>query len=178
MRRQISIYVLSVVCLAAVMGYVFLDRSRTLAALEADKAQKKKDLAVYAETNKRIAEIKKKIAEIQSKLDVIRGLEAKKTGPVRLLDEIAMAIPKDKLWLRSLDEKKGVLTLNGTAMDNDTVAVFMTNLEKAAHITSVDLQSTKLKSISAHKLNVTDFIVNCKLYSYSEKPETETKKGS
>jgi type IV pilus assembly protein PilN len=168
-RKQISIYILSVVCLVTLMGYLFIDLSREIKALEADKAAKKKELATYAETTKKIKEIKSKISEIQAKLDVIKELEKKKTGPVHLLDELAMAVPKEKLWLSSLTEAKGVLTLMGTAMDNDTVALFMTNLENAEHILSVDLESTRLKSLPKYKLNVTDFILKCKTYSYKEK---------
>ena len=168
-RKQISIYILSVACLVTLMGYLFIDLSREIKALEADKAAKKKELATYAETTKKIKEIKRKISEIQAKLDVIKELEKKKTGPVHLLDELALAVPKEKLWLSSLSESKGVLTLMGTAMDNDTVALFMTNLENAEHILSVDLESTRLKSLPKHKLNVTDFILRCKTYSYKEK---------
>jgi Tfp pilus assembly protein PilN len=89
-----------------------------------------------------------------------------------------MAVPKDKLWLRSLDEKSGVLTLEGSAMDNDTVALFMTNLGKAAPIISVDLESTRLKNLKKYKLDITDFVLKCKTYSYKkEEPEPQTEKA-
>jgi type IV pilus assembly protein PilN len=158
------------------MGFVFLNLSRTVAALEADTSSKKKELATYAETTKKIEVLKKKIAEVRAKLNVIKELERKKTGPVLLLDELAMAVPKEKLWLTALDEKKGILTLNGTAMDNDTVALFMTNLEIAKHIVSVDLQTAKLKNLPKYKLNVVDFVLTCKTYAHKEKAKPKTKK--
>ena len=175
-RRQISIYVLSIVCLFLLMGFFFLNLNRKVTDLKNDKIAKKKELATYAETTKKINELKKKIAEIRAKLDVIKDLESKKTGPVLLLDELSVAVPKEKLWLTSLDERKGILTLKGTAMDNDTVALFMTNLEKSEHILSVDLQSTKLKTLKQHKLSVIDFDLTCKIYSYKEKSKPKTKK--
>jgi len=175
-RRQISVFALSVVCLALLMGFVFLNFSRTVAALEADMSSKKKELATYAETTKKIQELKKKIAEVRAKLNVIKELESKKTGPVLLLDELSMAVPKEKLWLTDLSEKKGILTLKGTAMDNDTVALFMTNLENAKHVVSVDLQTAKLKNLPKYKLNVVDFVLTCKTYAYKEKAKPETKK--
>jgi len=168
-RRQLSIFVLTVVFLAAVMVYFYLDFSIEKSGLEKQKTQKEKELADYAAVIKRINEIKKKIKEIQGKLDVIKGLEKNKTGPVHLLDEISMAVPEEKLWLASLVEKTGILTLKGSAMDNNTVALFMTNLEKAEHITSVDLKSTKLKTIAKYKLNLRDFVLSCKIYSYNLK---------
>ena len=175
-RRQISVFVLSVVCIALLMGFVFLNLSRTVAALETDMSSKKKELAIYAETTKKIQVLKKKIAEVRAKLNVIKELESKKTGPVLLLDELSMAVPKEKLWLTDLHEKKGILTLNGTAMDNDTVALFMTNLENAKHIVSVDLQTAKLKNLPKYKLNVVDFVLICKTYAHKEKAKPETKK--
>jgi type IV pilus assembly protein PilN len=175
-RRQISIYALSVVCLALLLGFVFLNLGRTLAALEADRSSKKKELATYAETTKKIEALKQKIAEVRAKLDVIKELEKNKTGPVLLLDELSMAVPKEKLWLTALDENKGILTLKGTAMDNDTVALFMTNLETAKHIVSVDLETAMLKSLPKFKLNVIDFVLKCKTYAHKEKAKPETKK--
>ena len=175
-RRQISVFALSVVCLALLMGFVFLNLSRTVAALETDKAKSAKDLLEQGFTKRREEELKKKIAEVRAKLNVIKELESKKTGPVLLLDELTMAVPKEKLWLTALDEKKGILTLKGTAMDNDTVALFMTNLEVAKHIVSVDLQTAKLNNLPKYKLNVVDFVLTCKTYAHKEKAKPETKK--
>jgi type IV pilus assembly protein PilN len=175
-RRQISVYILSVVCLVLLLGLFFLNLNRKVTALKEDRIAKKKELATYAETTKKINELKKKIAEIRAKLDVIKDLESKKIGPVLLLDELTMAVPKEKLWLTSLDESKGILTLRGTAMDNDTVALFMTNLERSKQILSVDLKSTKLKNLTQYKLSVIDFDLVCKIYSYKEKTKPKTKK--
>jgi len=88
-----------------------------------------------------------------------------------------MAVPRNKLWLRSLDEKEGVLTLMGSAMDNETVALFMTNLKDSQHIVSVDLQSTKLRNVSEYKVNVTDFTLICKTYSFKKTPKEGTEKS-
>ena len=176
-RRQISIYVLSVGLLICLMVFGFLRLNSTLAGLREKKSEKTKELAKYKDTNKRLAEIKKKISEIRAKLEVIRGLEKNKMGPVQLLDEIAMAVPRDKLWLRSLVEKSGKLTLEGTAMDNETVALFMNNLEAAPHIKTVDLKSTRLRVLKTYKLNLMDFVLNCKTYAFKQKKKAPGKKS-
>jgi type IV pilus assembly protein PilN len=183
-KRQTTIYGLSVVLLLMVMVYYFLRLNNEVSLLEKRQKNLRADFQSYQyqKTIKRIDELDKKIGEIKSKLAVIRKLEKKKTGPVHLLDEIAMAVPKDKLWLKSLNEKKGSLTLQGTAMDNETVALFMTNLEKAKHVNTVDLKSTKLRTVPKYKLGVSDFILDCKTYAYEEKPkekvDAKKKKGS
>lgn len=176
-RRQISIFALSVVLLISVMVYAFIMLNKKVKALETQKQGIKKELTKYKDTTKKIKDIKKKISEMQTKLDVIRTLERNKQGPVRLLDEIAMAVPKDKLWLNSLKETKGVLLLEGTAMDNETVAFFMTALEDQPHIKTVDLKMAKLRRLKEYKLDLTDFKLECKTYLYKEKkPKKSTGK--
>jgi type IV pilus assembly protein PilN len=174
-KRQLTIFVLSVVFLLVVMAYYYMKLSSTLSNLKKEEQQISVELAGYKKTIARINSLEKKIAEIRKKLDVIKDLEKKKTGPVLLLDQIAMAVPKEKLWLTSLDEKKGKLTLNGTAMDNETVAVFMTNLENSELITSVDLKSTRLRSLPKYKLSVSDFSLECTTYAFKEEKKSAPK---
>ena len=169
-KRQVTVYGLVVVLLLAGMFYFFFQLNSQLAQLQDQHQKLKQELDGYEKTLARIAELEKKSKEIKTKLDVIKELEDKKTGPIRLLDEIAMAVPKDKLWLTALSETAGVLILSGTAMDNETVALFMTNLEKSPHIVSVELQSAKLTHLAQFRLNVADFTLECRTYAFKEKP--------
>jgi type IV pilus assembly protein PilN len=168
-RQQLMIYGLSVVLLFCIMGYIFFYLTSTLNGLKEDEKRIQDELKTYEQTIKRIAELESKIKEIRGKLEVIRELERNKTGPVHLLDEIALAVPKEKLWLSSMKETRGSLTLTGTAMDNETIALFMTNLEKSDYIDGVDLQSAKLRTIPDFKMNVADFILEAKTYAFKEK---------
>ncbi|MFH1491046.1 MAG: PilN domain-containing protein, partial [Pseudomonadota bacterium] len=108
---------------------------------------------------------------------VIKELEKNKTGPVHLLEEISKAVPKDKLWLNNLSESKGNLTLTGTAMDNETVALFMTRLEKSDFIQTVDLESVKVKALPQYRLRVSDFVLKCRTYAYKPPPPPPKPKG-
>ena len=168
-RRQLMIYALSVVLFFVIMGWGFIHLSTTLSSLKTEEENKQKELKSYEATIKKIVELEKKIKEIRDKLAVIRELERNKTGPVHLLDEIAMAVPREKLWLSSMKETRGSLTLTGTAMDNETIALFMTNLEQSEYISGVDLQSAKLRTIPDYKLNVADFVLEAKTYAFKEK---------
>src|SRR4030042_3416510 len=114
-RRQLMVYGLSVVLLLSIMGYTLFYLTSTLSALKEDEKRIQDELKTYEQTIKKIAELEKKIKEIRAKLEVIRELERNKTGPVHLLDEIALAVPKEKLWLSNMKETKGTLTLTGTA---------------------------------------------------------------
>jgi type IV pilus assembly protein PilN len=168
-KRQISIFLLSLVFLLCGATYGFLYYDKELSQAKGQEQKLRQELANFEKTLKQIAEYEKKIKDVKGKLQVIKDLEKKKTGPVHLLDEIASAVPREKLWLTSLAEAAGVLKITGTAMDNETVALFMTSLEKSEHIQSVELVSTKLLHLAPQRLNVSEFALECKTYAYQEK---------
>ena len=175
-RRQVTVYLLSVIFLIAAMSYYFLDLNGKVKSLRRDQDAKEKELASFKDINIKIGKLKKTIAEVEVKLKTIKGLEKGKTGPVKLLDDIATSVPRDKLWLTTLKEQGGTLTLVGTAMDNETVADFMNRLESTVSLKSVQLVRTKQKKVKELKLNLKDFELSCKTYAFKEKPPPEGKK--
>jgi type IV pilus assembly protein PilN len=141
-RMQISVYILSVILVCAVLGFYFMNLNKELGDLRTKNTELNKELASYSEMLKRIDALTKRRKEVQGKLDVIRGLEAQKAGPVQLFDEISIAVPKGKLFLKALGESGDRVTMSGVAKDYDTVALFMTNLENTHTIDKVTLGST------------------------------------
>jgi type IV pilus assembly protein PilN len=169
-RRQVTIYLLSTIFLLLVSSYYSIEFNKKVKTLSADRDEKKRNLAAFRTTTAKLARLKRTIADVELKLKTIGDLEKGKTGPVKLLDDIAMSISRDKLWLVSLKESRGILTLHGTAMDNETVADFMNQLESTESIKSVELVKTQQKEIASLKLHLKDFALNCKTYAYKEPP--------
>ena len=167
-KRQITIYALAVALSIVIMGYYFIQLTSEVRSKKDEESRITTELASYKKELDELKQLDKKIKEIRTKLNVIQDLEKGKTGPVLLLADIASSVPKDKLWLTSFNESSGSLTLTGTAMDNETVALFMNNLEKTEHITTVDLQSATLRDIPDYGLKVSDFILQCKTYAHKK----------
>jgi len=178
-RKQVSISGLLLLLFLLLLGVWFISLLSNISDLKNQEISKKAELEGYKKELEEIKKLEATIKEVKTKLDVIRTLEKNKIGPVMLLSAIADAVPRDKLWLTSLKESKGVLTLTGTAMDNETIALFMNNLEAAKdRITSVDLKSATGKEIN--KLKVADFSFECKTYAYKAETkveDTKKKKG-
>jgi type IV pilus assembly protein PilN len=170
-RRQVNVYFLCLLFLFSLMFYLHFDLNRQLAELETRKTSLQNELKTYQAITREIAQLKSETKTLKTKLDVIRNLEKQRVGPVQLLAEVAWAAPLDRLWLESLSESQGVLTLQGTAMDNDTVALFMTQLEKAPQIRSVDLDKTTLRFFPEHKLRAAGFVLTCRTAFEVPKPE-------
>ena len=90
--------------------------------------------------------------EIERKLQVISSLEESRSGPVRILDEIASRIPK-RMWLTLLTMKGGELRMEGVSLDAEIVAAFLTGLSESPFIHDVELGETKLEETDGLKLN-------------------------
>ncbi len=116
-----------------------------------------------AETEKQIERYKPQMAQmrqfrekkdaVESKLKVIRGLDASRSGPVRMLDELATHTPK-RLWITQLDTVDREISLTGRSLDNEIIAQFLTFVNKSPFFTDVQLEKTELQELAGIKLNV------------------------
>lgn len=175
-RRQVSIYFLCILFLFCIMGYLHVSLGGQLSQLRTREAVLQKELKSYAAVTLEIAKLKHDSEDLDKKLKVIKNLEKQRVGPVLLLVDIAQAVPLDRLWLDSVVEASGRLSLQGTAMDNHTVARFMTRLEKAPHIETVDLDRTTLKYFPGYKRRASNFVLTCKTDFKEAEPETKPEK--
>lgn len=89
---------------------------------------------------------------IEAKLEVIDRLERSRSGPVHMLDELALHAP-DRLWLTGIEAKKGQVELKGMSLDNELVALLMTSLGSSPYFTNIELKETKAKDVDGLRLN-------------------------
>lgn len=94
---------------------------------------------------------------IEAKLDVIDRLERSRSGPVHMLEELALHSP-DRLWLTGLEAEKGEMTVKGMSLDNELVALFMTSLGSSRFFENVELKETEAKNVDGLRLN--EFLVS------------------
>jgi type IV pilus assembly protein PilN len=175
-RQQISVYIGTVLLALSVIGFLSIQKISQVSDKKAEEESLKSEIVSYQKEIEELKAVEKKTKEVNLKLDVIKELEKGKTGPVLLLADVADSVPKGKLWLRSYSEKKGSLSLVGTAMDNETVALFMSNLEKTQQITTVDLESAEQRDIAQYSLKVSDFVLKCG--TVAEEKKATAKKGT
>lgn len=112
--------------------------------------------------------------EIEQKLATIDQIEAARTGPVRIMDELAMRIPQ-RVWLTTLSAKGGVLVLEGNSIDAEIVADFAAALEDSPMLSHVDLQETRLEEQDGLKLSA--FKMTAQYPFLKDAPEANQAKG-
>lgn len=83
-----------------------------------------------------------RLRELSAKRDTIDILERQRRGPVYVLEDLGAATP-DALWLTEMRETGGSVVLKGQGLDNQTIALFMRQLEDSPYFSRVDLVETK-----------------------------------
>jgi len=152
-RRQLSISLLVVIMTLVSLFGVYLLLSSQIDDLNSRITTTTAELEKYDKINREIEEIKRKLENLNNKLAVIRQLEVSRYEPVQLMDTLAQLIIEKRMWLTSMITKPDSVSLGGMAMDDKTVADFMTRLEVCGLFSSVDLKT--LKQVDKSKLQRT-----------------------
>jgi type IV pilus assembly protein PilN len=140
-KQQLALF--AVVLVAGLLANYFWGASRAgeLKAREAKLARTRDDIAQLERIIGEVKNIKDAQLELQKKLDVLDKLKQGRTGPVRMLDELATLTPR-QLWLSKLDEKAGAMVFTGSAVSIDDVSEFMSKLKQSKYFTRVELKKT------------------------------------
>ena len=141
-RQTIAVLGLGLVIATGGIYIVEQKMASDLAAAEASVRQLESDIERYQPQQKLVAQFKEKRNQLEEKLDVIDGLDKARSGPVRILDELATHTP-EKLWLTSLETKGAEITLRGLSLDTGVVADFLRSLNSSDYFDSVDLEQTR-----------------------------------
>ena len=140
-RQQLSLIALGVSIALLIMIIPFLIQGRTLASLDAQIDELNREVQQFNTQVREVHELDHLKKEVQAKLNVIEDLNRKRVGPSRVLDDLSGATPEN-LWLIDFTENVGQATLTGLALDNETIARFMRQLQTSPYFYAVDLVET------------------------------------
>ena len=157
-RRQISVFLLSFFLMLAVLIYYNIHLGGQIKDLKSDVDATKNEVAKFQKITKQIGEIKKKLAILEKKTEVIRKLETNRFEPVEMLDNMSGKIIANRMWFTSFNDRPQNVKIDGIALDNKTVADFMTRLEGTGLFGSVRLQTIQkhvVKGSGLKKFSIT-----------------------
>ncbi len=160
-RRQMSYILLSFLLTLAVLAFVNIGLGNKVATLNGRIEVTQQQVDKYQKDAEQVDVIKKKLATLKKKTQVINDLENNRQWPVRLLDTMTQVLVPKRMWFTLLEVKNGGVRIDGIALDNKTVADFMTRLEKTAMFSSVELNRSERKVIANSALK--QFQVHCRL---------------
>ncbi len=176
-RKQIGIFFLSLLVVVAVLLFYNMRLQKTIDVLNTKIAENKTMLAKFENQAKEVDRIKKAFNNLENKTKVIRNLETKRNEAVFLLENMTKLVaenplisesdvlaekdntPVKRLWFTNFEAKGNNIVIKGIAMDNKTVADFMTRLERSKLYKNVNLITLQQQKIT--KLNLKRFDINC-----------------
>ncbi|MBQ4439012.1 PilN domain-containing protein [bacterium] len=142
------------ICLISIVVVVALvvSNSSLLSAREQESkdriAEADAEIAKLKSIMGEIKNLKDKKAKLQEKMDMIIKLQEQNIGPVRVLDELSLKIPSNKIWADKLVIKGNKLELDGKTLENQEVANFMKQLENSLFFSNINLKKvTKDKAV-------------------------------
>jgi len=159
-RKEFIILILSIILLVVGLGVIqyLLEKEKddTLAQISTTK----KEIAYYKSLTTEVTKAKEAQKTLQEKLNIINTLRKEKAGPAKVLDELSIDKP-EKIHLESVKKEGSKLGIEGIALDDETIANFMTNLRKSKLFKNVDLIVSE--QVEQSKLKLKKFILSCEI---------------
>ena len=159
-RKEFIILILSIVLLVVILDVIHYLLEKEKSDTQAKISQTKKEIAYYKSLATEVLKAKEAQKVLQDKLNVINSLRKEKSGPAKVLDELSIDKP-EKIHFESVKKEGSRLGIEGIALDDETIANFMTNLRKSKLFKNVDLVVSERVEQSQIKLK--KFILSCEI---------------
>ena len=160
MKKEFIVLILSVVLLLAVFIFIQWGLNKKMEDTLAQNAQRRQEIAKYKSLTTEVEKKKQEQKMLQNRLDIINSLKKDKARAAMVLDELSIDKP-EKLQLESLKKDGAKLGIEGVALDDETIANFMTNLRKSKLFKNVDLIVSEQVELS--KMKVKKFVLSCEI---------------
>lgn len=173
-RQQIA--TVGLVAVIAVFGFVLFHsvQAARFATTQRRLNQVNQELQQIAGQFGDVVKMEAQQKELEEKLKVITQLEAKSSGPVRMLADLSSATP-DKLWLTEFNETGGTIKMLGFGVDEQTIADFLRRLDASAYFRGVDLEETT--QVTQDGVKQKKFTLKAQVNYLGEKPGSAPKKA-
>lgn len=159
-RKEILVLIVSLVllfaCLYAIWYKFDNDKEEAIAQISRTKAE----IAQYKSLAEEFKKAKENQRILQEKLNIINTLRKEKSTPARVLDQLCIDKP-EKIYFESVKKDGSRVGIEGVALDDETVANFMTNLRKSKIFKNVDLIVSE--QIELSKIKLKKFILSCEI---------------
>ncbi len=134
-----------------VMWWQLSSKLDTLRAQESSLRRERDQLQQYID---KVDELEKKRATLKERIDIINELKEKQHGPVRVMDEVSKALP-DLVWLTRMTLRGSAVELDGSAMDENAVANYITNLDQSPFFSEPVLKDMTRDNKGVYKFKLT-----------------------
>jgi type IV pilus assembly protein PilN len=158
LRFQYSIAVLTLIFIVIIIAYLNMSASKRENRVDQEMKLVQEDLVQLNKVVGEIDQLKQLRAKLEQKLSIIDELDKGRKRAAYILGELSQQIP-EKVWIETLEKKGKRLEITGVALDNETIANFMTALGRSKYFGSVELEVTE--QINRGKMKLKKFSLHC-----------------
>jgi len=183
-RIQTLLMALTVFGLLALgAGFDYISANTAHGAAQKELENQKRINNQMLAVNREQAELEKKAGDIQGRIDAIKRLRESQQGPGSVLQEIKVRFDNvPELYLKSIDQKDGDITIKGESPNENAVTRFGQSIEFSGGLfTNLNIETERvagLVSITpdtiAGKPEVVAFVVKCSYNAPKTQPPSTT----
>ena len=141
-RQQIVLFAL-ILALAGIGNWFWYGRvDSELSQLDSQITRTKAEIAQLEKTIGEVKSIKEDKKALEDKLKILDTLKKGRTGPVKVMDELATVIPP-KVWLVDYTESSGSVTMVGQAASYEDLSTFSKKLKASVHFTNITIKTAR-----------------------------------
>ena len=154
-RQQLVLFVLLLV-LAGIGNYFVYNRFESeLRSLDKQIVDTRAEIAQLEKTIGEVKSIKEDKKALEDKLKILDTLKKGRTGPVKVLDELATIIPQ-KVWIVDFNEQSGAVSMNGAAASYEDLSNFSKKLKASTHFSNITIKTARQRADGT-----VDWVITC-----------------
>ncbi len=159
-RLDISVSILMLILTFLIGGYLYINIHQEVVRLRDQVHRKKEEDIRLAKKVREIRMLKKERKVLNQKIKIIEKLSKNRLLAVRVMEELSLQVP-DKMWFTMLQVKNKKLSLVGIALDDQTISVFISRLNRSKMFFNVWLQHSK--EVVLNQIKLKEFSLNCSI---------------
>lgn len=137
---------LILLAVGGLIGWQFYAIRQDSARLDEELAAARQEISRLSSVLERVKEFDQRRAQLQQRVALIEQLRKGQLGPVRMLDQVSLALP-DGLWLTELRQEQANIIIQGRSSTLTALSDFVANLESSGYFTPpVEIIDSQLES--------------------------------
>ena len=135
-KQQLILLALAIIVAAAANFFWWQRVDNELTDLDRRISNTRTDIAQLEKTIGEVKSITQEKKALEDKLKILDDLKKGRTGPVKVMDELATLIPQ-KVWVDDYTEQAQNVSMKGYAVTYEDLSVFSKKLKTSKHFTDV-----------------------------------------
>jgi len=125
-----------------------------LTGLDQQIARTRSEIAQLEKTIGEVKSIKEDKKALEDKLKILDSLKKGRSGPVRVMDDLATIIPA-KVWMVDYAETGGAVTMVGRAASYEDLSAFSKKLKESKHFSNINIKNARQAADGTVDWNIT-----------------------